>query len=90
VNGKIAPFLELGVGFNPELTVEDNVRLYGAIMGMGAKEMEDKFEEIFEFAELERFRNMKLKNFSSGMYARLAFVGEECPTDKECLGKCSK
>ncbi|MDO8724981.1 MAG: ATP-binding cassette domain-containing protein [Candidatus Methanoperedens sp.] len=74
VIGKIAPFLELGVGFNPELTAEDNVRLYGAIMGMSKKEMEDKFEEIFEFAELSRFRNMKLKNFSSGMYARLAFA----------------
>ncbi|MDO8724816.1 MAG: hypothetical protein Q7J35_01955 [Candidatus Methanoperedens sp.] len=60
----IAPFLELGVGFNPELTTEDNVRLYGAIMGMGKKEMEDKFEEIFEFAELSRFRNMKLKNLA--------------------------
>ena len=44
----------------------------GAIMGMSKSEMEDKFEEIFEFAELSRFRNMKLKNFSSGMYARLA------------------
>ncbi len=74
VNGRIAPFLELGVGFNPELTAEDNVRLYGAIMGMTKQEMEDKFEEIFEFAELSRFRNMKLKNFSSGMYARLAFA----------------
>jgi len=74
VNGRIAPFLELGVGFNPELTAEDNVRLYGAIMGMGTKEMDDKFEEIFEFAELSRFRNMKLKNFSSGMYVRLAFA----------------
>ena len=74
VNGKIAPFLELGVGFNPELTAEDNVRLYGAIMGMSKRQMEDKFEEIFEFAELPRFRNMKLKNFSSGMYARLAFA----------------
>jgi len=50
------------------------VRLYGAIMGMSKKEMEGKFEEIFEFAELGRFRNMKLKNFSSGMYARLAFA----------------
>ena len=45
-------------------------RLYGAIMGMSKKEMEAKFEEIFEFAELPRFRNMKLKNFSSGMYAK--------------------
>ncbi len=74
VNGRIAPFLELGVGFQPELTAEDNVRLYGAVMGMNKKEMEDKFEEIFEFAELEKFRGMKLKNFSSGMYARLAFA----------------
>jgi ABC-type polysaccharide/polyol phosphate transport system ATPase subunit len=72
VNGKIAPFLELGVGFNPELTAEDNVRLYDAIMGMSRSEMEDKFEEIFEFAELSRFRNKKLKNFLSGMYARPA------------------
>ncbi|KPQ44954.1 MAG: polysaccharide ABC transporter ATP-binding protein, partial [Candidatus Methanoperedens nitroreducens] len=53
-------------------TAEDNVQLYGAIMEMSKKEMEDKFEEIFEFAELPRFRNMKLKNFSSGMYARHA------------------
>ena len=56
------------------LQAEDNVRLYGTIMGMSKREMEDKFEEIFEFAELPRFRNMKLKNFSSGMYARLAFA----------------
>ncbi len=74
VNGRIAPFLELGVGFQGDLTAEDNVRLYGAIMGMTKQEMENKFEEIFEFAELSRFRNMKLKNFSSGMYARLAFA----------------
>jgi len=74
VNGKVASLLELGVGFQPDLTAEDNVRLYGAIMGMSKKEIEKKFEEIFEFAELERFRNMKLKNFSSGMYARLAFA----------------
>lgn len=84
VNGKIAPFLELGVGFNTELTAEDNVRLYGAIMGMSKKAMEDKFEEIFEFAELERFRNMKLKNFSSGMYARLAFA-TAAATDPDIL-----
>lgn len=84
VNGKIAPFLELGVGFNPELTAEDNVRLYGAIMGMSKKEMEDRFEKIFEFAELERFRNMRLKNFSSGMYARLAFA-TAAATDPDLL-----
>jgi lipopolysaccharide transport system ATP-binding protein len=74
VFGKIAPFLELGVGFQPELTAEENVRLYGAVMGMSKKEMEDRFDGIFDFAELSRFRQMKLKNFSSGMYARLAFA----------------
>ncbi|NJD54183.1 MAG: ABC transporter ATP-binding protein [Candidatus Methanoperedens sp.] len=74
VYGKVAPFLELGVGFQPELTAEENVRLYGAVMGMSRKEMESRFEEIFEFAELERFKQMKLKNFSSGMYMRLAFA----------------
>ena len=52
-------------------------------MGMPKSEMEDKFEEIFEFAELERFRNMKLKNFFSGMYARLA-GGGGCSADNEC------
>jgi lipopolysaccharide transport system ATP-binding protein len=73
VNGKIAPFLELGVGFQPELTAEENVRLYGAVMGMTRSEIERKFDDIFDFAELSKFKNMKLKNFSSGMYTRLAF-----------------
>ena len=79
VNGRIAPFLELGVGFQGDLTAEDNVRLYGAIMGMTKQEMENEFEEIFEFAELGRFRNMKLKNFSSGMYERMANGAAELP-----------
>ena len=74
VNGKVAPFLELGVGFQPELTAVENVYLYGAIMGMNRKEMNGKLDSIFEFAELDRFRDAKLKNFSSGMYARLAFA----------------
>jgi ABC-type polysaccharide/polyol phosphate transport system ATPase subunit len=73
VNGKITPILALGVGFNPELTAMENVYLYGALMGMKRGRMEDKYEEVFEFAELRRFENMKLKNFSSGMNARLAF-----------------
>jgi ABC-type polysaccharide/polyol phosphate transport system ATPase subunit len=57
-------------------------------MGMSKSEMEDKFEEIFEFSELERFRNMKLKNFSSGMYARLAFATAAAgvPQTKNALG----
>ncbi|VVB97049.1 putative ABC transporter ATP-binding protein [uncultured archaeon] len=73
VNGRIAPFLELGVGFQPELTAEENVYLYGSIMGMDRAQIKNKINDIFEFAELEKFRNAKLKNFSSGMYARLAF-----------------
>ena len=74
VNGKIAPFLELGVGFQGDLTAKENVYLYGSILGMTKKEMDGKFEDIMEFAELKQFENMKLKNFSSGMYARLAFA----------------
>src|SRR5659263_48102 len=50
VHGKIAPFLELGVGFQPELTAEENVRLYGAVMGMSKKDIEDRFDGIFDFA----------------------------------------
>ncbi|HTX43645.1 MAG TPA: ABC transporter ATP-binding protein, partial [Methanocella sp.] len=73
VNGKVAPFLELGVGFQPELSARENIYLYGAIMGLTKKEVERKYEEILEFAELKRFENMKLRNFSSGMYVRLAF-----------------
>lgn len=74
VSGKVTPILELGVGFNPELTARDNVYLYGIIMGMSKERIKGKMEEIFRFAELEKFKNMKLKNFSSGMYARLAFA----------------
>lgn len=73
VNGKIAPFLELGVGFHPDLTAVENIRLYGAIMGLTRGQVEERREAILEFAELKRFENMKLKNFSSGMYVKLAF-----------------
>jgi lipopolysaccharide transport system ATP-binding protein len=74
IAGKVAPFLELGVGFHPELTAIENIRLYGAIMGLSRREIEGKREEILEFADLKRFENMKLKNFSSGMYVKLAFA----------------
>ena len=74
VKEKIAPFLELGVGFQPELTAIENVYLYGSIMGIKRAEMDYKIDSIFEFAELDKFRDTKLKNFSSGMYARLAFA----------------
>ena len=74
INGKIAPFLELGVGFQPELSAKDNVYLYGAIMGLTRKDVDSRYEEIMDFSELKRFENMKLRNFSSGMYVRLAFA----------------
>jgi ABC-type polysaccharide/polyol phosphate transport system ATPase subunit len=84
VNGKIAPFLELGVGFQPELTADENVYIYGSIMGLNRAQIKNKINDIFEFAELEKFRNAKLKNFSSGMYARLAF-STAISTDPEII-----
>lgn len=74
INGRLSPFLELGVGFNPELTARDNVFLGGSILGLSRKEIEGKFDEIIKFAELEEFVDMKFKNFSSGMQVRLAFA----------------
>lgn len=73
VNGKLTPFIELGVGFNPELTGRENVFLNGALLGFSRKEMLAMYDEIVEFAELERFMDQKLKNYSSGMQVRLAF-----------------
>lgn len=73
VDGTIMPFIELGVGFNPELTGLENVYLNGALLGYSRKEMESKYEEIVRFAELEDFMDQKLKNYSSGMQVRLAF-----------------
>jgi ABC-2 type transport system ATP-binding protein len=73
VNGKLTPFIELGVGFNPELTGRENVFLNGALLGFNRKEMLAMYDEIVEFAELERFMDQKLKNYSSGMQVRLAF-----------------
>lgn len=73
VNGSLTPFIELGVGFNPELTGRENVFLNGALLGFSHKEMELMYESIVEFAELERFMDQKLKNYSSGMQVRLAF-----------------
>ena len=73
INGKIAPFLELGVGFHPELTAKDNVFMYGAVLGLPVKKIRERYEEIMDFAELKRFENMKLRHLSSGMQVRLAF-----------------
>jgi len=73
VNGTIAPFLELGVGFQGELTVKDNIFLYGALLGMSRQEIEGKYDWIIDFSGLERFVDAKLKNLSSGMQVRLGF-----------------
>jgi ABC-type polysaccharide/polyol phosphate transport system ATPase subunit len=73
VNGSLTPFIELGVGFNHELTGRENVFLNGALLGFNNKEVAEMYDEIVEFAELERFMDQKLKNYSSGMQVRLAF-----------------
>jgi len=73
VNRRMTPFLELGVGFNPEFTAVENIRTYGTIMGLSKREINGKVDEILAFAGLETFRDAKLKNFSSGMQVRLAF-----------------
>lgn len=73
VHGGISPFIELGVGFNPELTARGNVYLNGVLLGLTRREINKKFDEIINFAELEKFVDQKLKNFSSGMQVRLAF-----------------
>jgi len=71
--GRIAPFIELGVGFHPELTARENIFLYGTILGLKKAQIREKYDEILSFSELKKFENMKIKNFSSGMTARLAF-----------------
>ncbi len=73
IRGKMVPFLELGVGFNPDLTGRENVFLNGIILGMPKKLLKEKYDEIVKFAELEKFMDMPLKNYSSGMQVRLAF-----------------
>lgn len=73
VNGKLVSFIELGVGFNPELTGRENVYLNGAMLGFTSREIDAMYDDIVEFAELADFMNQKLKNYSSGMQVRLAF-----------------
>lgn len=73
VNGRLVPFIELGVGFNPELTGRENVYLNGALLGFSETEVKAKYDDIVEFAELLKFMDQKLKNYSSGMQVRLAF-----------------
>jgi lipopolysaccharide transport system ATP-binding protein len=73
VEGKMTPFLELGVGFQPDLTVRENIAVYGTIMGLSRKEIKDRAGEVIDFAGLRKFEDTKLKNLSSGMQVRLAF-----------------
>lgn len=73
INGSLVPFIELGVGFNPELTGRENIYLNGALLGFSKKQMDALYNDIVDFAELHRFMDQKLKNYSSGMQVRLAF-----------------
>ena len=73
VNGSVAPLIELGAGFDMDLTARENVFLNGALLGHSRKEMESFYDDIVSFSELENFMNVPVKNFSSGMVSRLAF-----------------
>jgi ABC-2 type transport system ATP-binding protein len=73
VDGRMSTFIELGVGFNPELAARDNVIMNGIMLGLDPAEARERFEHVIEFAELEEFVDLKLKNYSSGMHVRLAF-----------------
>lgn len=73
IKGRLVPFIELGVGFNPDLTGRENVYLNGALLGFSRKEIDAQYDDIVEFAELKEFMDQKLKNYSSGMQVRLAF-----------------
>lgn len=85
INGRLVPFIELGVGFNPELTGRENVYLNGALLGFSEKEVDNKYSAIVDFAELDRFMDQKLKNYSSGMQVRLAFSVATILAESEIL-----
>jgi len=73
INGLVSPFLELGIGFNPELSGRDNIYLNASVLGLTRKQIDKKFDDIVEFSELRRFIDQKVKNYSSGMQVRLMF-----------------
>ena len=82
VDGDIAPLIELGAGFHPELTGRENIYLNGSILGLSKKEIDEKIEQIVKFAELEEFIDSPVKHYSSGMYIRLGFsVAVNVPFD---------
>src|SRR3979411_1088152 len=72
-NGRMSTFIELGVGFNPDLAAYENVSLNGIMLGLSPREARARYRRVIEFAELEEFQDLKLKNYSSGMHVRLAF-----------------
>ncbi len=72
--GKIAPLLELGAGFDPQYTGQENIFLYGSVLGFSRSFLEEKYDEIVEFSELQKFIDVPLKNYSSGMKSRLGFA----------------
>jgi ABC-type polysaccharide/polyol phosphate transport system ATPase subunit len=72
--GRVAPFIELGVGFNPELAARENIVLNGVLMGLGRREARRRYDAVLDFAELRDFADLKIKNYSSGMMVRLAFA----------------
>jgi ABC-type polysaccharide/polyol phosphate transport system ATPase subunit len=74
INGRLSPFIELGVGFNMDLTARDNVIINAIMLGLSRKQARERFPDIIAFAELEEFTELKLKNYSSGMLVRLAFA----------------
>jgi ABC-2 type transport system ATP-binding protein len=73
VSGRISPFLELGIGFNPELSGKDNIYLNAIVLGLTRKQVDERYKRIVAFSELSRFIDQKIKNYSSGMQVRLAF-----------------
>ena len=82
VNGLLSPFIELGVGFNFELNARDNIRINATLAGLKKSELDEKFDGILAFSELERFVDQKLKNYSSGMLVRLAYsIAIQIPFD---------
>ncbi|MBM2821312.1 MAG: transporter ATP-binding protein [Thermoleophilia bacterium] len=82
VRGLLSPFIELGVGFNGELSARDNIRVNGTLAGLSHRELDGRYEDILAFAELERFVDQKLKNYSSGMLVRLAYsIAIQIPFD---------
>ena len=82
IGGKLSPFIELGVGFNPEFSARTNIEISGLLLGLTRKEVAARFDAILEFAGLERFVDQQLKNYSSGMLSRLAFsVAIQVPFD---------